>query len=563
MLHLKKHLDTRLSVLCLVALSAAASAPTWGQQPPPENAPPPPAEPVPENAPPPPAEPVPEDVKRVPYIPEVVKAELRKEVKDELLEEMKKNNWAAPSAFPEWTKRIKLQGDARIRYEIDNFGNGNAVDYYPDFNAINTGSPFDILFRDPSSEHWLNTTQRRARARLRARLDVEANVGQGFFSEIRIVTGDGPTPVSTNQTIGASGGLFSKYQIWVDRVNIRYQPFGGPKGELMFMLGRFENPFFRTDLSWDDNVNFDGLAARGSLPLGEHWRPFLTGGAFPIFNTLFDFATERPDKFKSRDKWLYAAQAGTEWKPNPRVGLGLAVAFYFFDRVQGVTSSECDTHIKSVTCDTDHSRPSFAQKGNTYRPLRTPSIAALDAELNSGASEYQYFGLSSGFRDLVYTARLEWLAVPGLMLALEGEFIHNVAFQPSNVAAEAVNNFKPCNPTDLDCLANPPYGGGNKGYLARLTVGSPTLSHRWDSLSRRWDWSVAVSYRYMQSDAMLDAFANSEFALGGTNNKGFIAAATLALADNVLFTARWLSSDVIVGPQYSTDVLHLDMNVRF
>ena len=82
-------------------------------------------------------------------------------------------------------------------------------------------------------------------------------------------------------------------------------------------------------------------------------------------------------------------------------------------------------------------------------------------------------------------------------------------------------------------------------------------------MSHRWDWSVAVSYRYLQSDAMLDAFTNAEFALGGTNNKGFIAAGTLFLADNIFFTARYLSSDVIVGPQYSIDVLHLDLNVRF
>ena len=92
-----------------------------------------------------------EDVKRVTYVPEVVKEEIRQQVKDELLQEMQKNQWAAPHAYPEWLRRISFHGDVRIRYEIDNFGHGNAVDYYPDFNAINNSSKgFDINFRDPT-----------------------------------------------------------------------------------------------------------------------------------------------------------------------------------------------------------------------------------------------------------------------------------------------------------------------------------------------------------------------------------------------------------------------------
>jgi hypothetical protein len=139
---------------------------------------------------------------------------------------------------------------------------------------------------------------------------------------------------------------------------------------------------------------------------------------------------------------------------------------------------------------------------------------------------------------------------------MEGELVRNLAFRPSAIAREAVNNFKPCRPDDSACRDEPPYGGGSLGYLARLTLGTPRMD-------RRWDWNVAVTYRYLQSDAVLDAFANSEFALGGTNNKGFVAAAGLAVADKVTLTVRWLSSDVVVGPQYSIDVLHVDLMARY
>src|SRR5262249_40234794 len=161
-------------------------------------------------------------------------------------------------------------------------GKGNAVDFYPDFNAINTGKPFDANFRDPTSERWINTTQRRTRARFRVRLNMQADLGQGFTTGLRLASGDGPTPVSTNQTIGGTGGNFSKYQAWIDLLNINYQPFRGERGQLLFSVGRFENPFLRTNLSWDENVNFDGAAVQGNVRVGEGVRPFLVGGAFPI-----------------------------------------------------------------------------------------------------------------------------------------------------------------------------------------------------------------------------------------------------------------------------------------
>ncbi|HME91048.1 MAG TPA: putative porin, partial [Myxococcaceae bacterium] len=498
----------------------------------------------------------PEGVKRVTYVPETVKAEIRKEIEREVLEEAKKNNWAAPNALPEWTKRITLRGDIRLRYEVDNMGDGNAVDYYPDFNAINSGKPFDVNFRDPSSERWLNTSRRRSRVRIRARLEADANIGQGFSTQLRLGSGDSTTPVSTNQTLGGSGGNFSKYQFWLDRAAIRYQYSRGEGWQFAVLFGRFENPFFKTDLVWDENVNLDGAALHTSVGVGGGVRPFFTAGAFPTFNTLFDFAAERPDKYKSIDKWLYAAQIGTDWKPAERIGVKLGVAYYYFDRVQGIPSSDCDTNLSFVTCDTDHSRPLFAQKGNTYRALRTPSVDALDAELMEGAPRYQFFGLSSTFRELVATARLELPAFGELRLWLEGDFARNLGFKPSAIAPDAVNNFRPCSANDSSCRDDPPYGGGSLGYLARLAVGTPAIAHL-------WDWNVSFTYRYLQSDAVLDAFTNSEFALGGTNNKGYVAAATLGLASSVAVTVRWLSSDVVVGPQYSIDVLHVDLMARY
>src|SRR5580704_9202058 len=87
----------------------------------------------------------PPGTKHVTYVPEIVKKQLREEIRSEVMNKAQKEGWAAPGTFPEWTSRIHFSGDLRARYEWDFFPPGNdpfdglAVNY----NAINTGSPYD------------------------------------------------------------------------------------------------------------------------------------------------------------------------------------------------------------------------------------------------------------------------------------------------------------------------------------------------------------------------------------------------------------------------------------
>ncbi len=59
----------------------------------------------------------PKGSKRVSYVPEVVKQQLRDEIRAEVMTQAKNENWASPGKYPEWASRIKLYGDFRSRYE--------------------------------------------------------------------------------------------------------------------------------------------------------------------------------------------------------------------------------------------------------------------------------------------------------------------------------------------------------------------------------------------------------------------------------------------------------------
>ncbi|MGO4780575.1 putative porin, partial [Lysobacter sp. 2RAB21] len=53
----------------------------------------------------------------VPYIPEVVRQQIKDELRAEVTQQAKSEGWAAPNALPEWTQRINVYGDVRARAE--------------------------------------------------------------------------------------------------------------------------------------------------------------------------------------------------------------------------------------------------------------------------------------------------------------------------------------------------------------------------------------------------------------------------------------------------------------
>jgi hypothetical protein len=498
----------------------------------------------------------PPGTKRVTYVPEIVKKQLREEIRAEVMDRAHKEGWASPGKYPEWAQRIKFYGDIRTRYEGDRFPTGNGPLY--NFNAINTGSPFLEDNSNAFNQFFppsYNTTQDRNRFRFRARLGADVELFDGFTAGLRIATGESSSPVSTNQTFGGNGGNFSKYALWLDRAFIKYQPVQ----DFVASVGRFDNPFWSpTDLVWYKDLGFDGFAVQAKQEIAEGFTPFFTGGAFPVFNTDLNAGLNTadlagPTKLASRDKWLFGAQGGFGARIDPETTLTMAVAYYDFTNVRGRLSSPCIVYTASDVCDTDQLRPSFAQKGNTYMRLRDVPLVLPTPGFPNGSLAYQYYGLASDFRPVVASAQLDLAQFNPIHVILDAEYVWNTAFDRSAVAAVAVrpNNFAPTPDGSPG-----PYNGGNQGWLARMTVGNKEIKHL-------WDWNAHVGYKYLESDAMVDAFVDSDFGLGGTNLKGYFIGGNVGLGENIWASVRWMSANNIAGLPYAVDIVQLDLNARF
>jgi hypothetical protein len=493
------------------------------------------------------------DAVRATYIPENIRAQMREEIKQDVMNQAREERWAAPRLVPEWSTRIRLFGDVRVRAEGDFFQEGNDnTGAFPNFNSINTGQPFDISGTNFAPQ--LNVDQDRERLRLRVRIGAEADLGHGFSAGLRIATGENNNPVSTNQSLGLAnqgqGGNFSKYAIWLDRGYLRYDYGADPDRHFGLSLGRFENPFYSTEIIYDEDLGFDGAAVQGRYRVAKNVVPFFSAGAFPVFNTDFNFGTNQPAKFKSSDKWLYGAQLGVDWKLSKDFNFKAAAAYYHFDNVEGQLSDPFTPLSPSDQGNTDNSRPSFAQKGNTYRPLRRIIASPLN---NFGtANQYQYYGLATPFHNVAVTGQLTYNRWEPFQISLSGEWVKNVAFDRNAIDAIAVNN-RGANGING---AVGRFAGGDTAWILGLRAGAA-------SLQKRWDWQVGLNYRYIESDSVIDGLNDSEFGLGGTNLKGYSLYGNLALSPRVAVGLRWMSADEIAGPPMKVDVLQLDFSGKF
>jgi hypothetical protein len=526
-----------------------------------------------------------DDAVNVTYVPEVVKEQLREEIKQEVMEQARQENWANPRTLPPWILRLTPFMDIRLRYEGDFFPSGNDnTGAFPNFNAINTGPPFDSSITSTQFSPQLDVDKDRERARIRVRFGAQMDLEDGFTMGLRIATGETNTPTSTNQTFGvanaAQGGNFSKYAIWLDRAFVKYELWGEPNRDFVAEVGRFDNPYYTvSELVWDDDLGWDGLALTGRYQIGGAppppppsygkddknavipqparqtsigITPFATAGIFPIFNTELNFSSNRPAKFSSEDKFLYGFQLGTNIRFNNDFSANIAGAFYDFYNIEGKESDPCDPLTTSDGCDTDDSRPSFAQKGNTYFPLRniTPTI---DNGFGT-TKQFQYYGLATAFRVVDVNSSLDYAHFDPIHMTLFGEYIENVAFDWNDVNAIAINNRGPSPNPLLRKIGR--FDGGNIGWIAGFKVGYPALQHR-------WDWSLGLNYRYLESDATVDGFNDSDFGLGGTNLKGYSIFGALALSPRIALALRWMSANEVGGPPFRSDIIQFDFNAKF
>lgn len=507
---------------------------------------------------------------RVPYIPQSVREKIKEEIKQEVLAQARAEGWAAPDqAAPDWTRRIRISGDLRVRSQSALFSKNNS-DRIPDFAAFNATGPSPLF----TSEFipFLNATEDRLnRMLVRARVNIDAQIAKDLSFNLQLATGETNSPISTNSTLG---GGFGKRPIWLQQAYLR----AGLMDHLFVgQIGRMPNPFMHTDLHFDEDLAFDGVY--GEWDLGRFisketgFAAKLRGGAFPLDFGDPDFPSLQFEKRVAPQRWLFAVQAEVDKQISDTAKIRFGAGYYYYTKMRAHLSDDLCQPFNvqpefrnRYFCSTDNQAAMFLRKGNTVFPIRNVQLDIPPPAAGEVRTDPQLVGLVFNYHILDLNAEATLALDDEINLTLRGNYVQNLAFHRNKVCGlGATSDFPPLNNVGPDGNGNPcnanlaersTYVGGNMGWLASATIGHQTLDH-WGQ------WRVTAGYRYLQSDAVLDAFTDSDFHLGGTNAKGYFIGGWMGVGNGVNIGARWMSANEIVGEAFAIDVLQIDLNAHF
>ena len=184
------------------------------------------------------------------------------------------------AAQEDWTDRIKLKGDVRLRYET--------ID--------------------------LEGIAERQRMRFRTRFGLSAIVMDDVKFVFQIASG-GDDPVSTNQSFDDG---FSTKDLGIDLAYIDWRIRDG----LNFYGGKMKNPLFKAGgvpLVWDSDLNPEGLAMT-----------YKSGG---FFGTAGGFSVE--ERSTVDDSLLFAAQAGYKFPIGDSASLTAGAGYFSYSNTIG------------------------------------------------------------------------------------------------------------------------------------------------------------------------------------------------------------------------------------
>lgn len=453
---------------------------------------------------------------RVPYVPQIVQDQIAKQVAEEVkpavvadvVKEAKAEKWGVPGALADWLTRTRLYGDITLREEGILYDGANAPEY--NYYAINQAGGIS----QAGVNAFLDTDENRIRFRGRARLGVESDITDSVTAGMRIVTGNTSDLVSESQTLDGT----EPYTIGLDEMYIRLDERNSQRFPWLSVVGgRFLNPYETpTDLIFHNSLSFTGLAVTGRLGFGDgsadQSNVFLTVGG----NQLQEI------EFSPQDKWLVAAELGTNLRWGEGQHLRVSGAFYDFFNVTGRLNPADEPGLYNYTA------PTFLRFGNTL------------FNIAGNTQTTQLYALASKFR----------------LVNLNATYTFDVGRYTLGVTADAVKNFG-FNEAAVEDNTGYYVTPRTKGYQTEVSFGHPTVTEA-------GAWRATVGYRYLGNDAVIDGYTDSDFHyFGGTNARGYYLVGDYGLAHNLWLRLRYLSANEVDGPTFDVDTVQFDVNTRF
>ncbi|HJQ30817.1 MAG TPA: putative porin [Pyrinomonadaceae bacterium] len=385
---------------------------------------------------------------------------------------------------------LTFSGDLRFRYESF-YGQENVL-----ASAENPGT-----FGNPLST--------RQRFRLRARFGVRGRISDEFDWGIRLATGSYADVISTNATLT---DFFTRKPFALDQAYINYRPksLQGKQHVFQLQLGKFDTPWTRTELTWDNDISVEGLSesytynfkksAFKSLGLVAWQLPMLERNSAFVLGTDGHIDPNASGR-AGRDLELYGAQARTEIA-SKNVSVKLSASDLYFSGTQFITPAQVfGVNVQfPVTVVIPASGTSPARTVTTQvsfpRDLLVAGNANLGLSLANTNAVNRDGRLSSGFNLVDLIARADFNQSKKWPVMLLFNFVTNT--QAHDVVTAGASG--------ADVLLRNDQG---QGYWAEFQVGKDLLRLSPDRI-KRGDPFFNYAFIRVEKDAILSPFNGSD-----------------------------------------------------
>ena len=168
-----------------------------------------------------------------------------------------------------------------------------------------------------------NQSQVRNRERFRLRFNINAKFNDDISGGFSLASGDLNDPISTNQT---DIQFYTRKPIAIDRAFITYTPHQFKP--LVLTGGKIAYPFYRTELTWDNDLNPEGVAQTLQWNFGDH-TPVIRRFAVVGFALPFTEVQHTAGLNRSRvESEVYGGQVQAVWQLGSWLRLSTYGAYY-------------------------------------------------------------------------------------------------------------------------------------------------------------------------------------------------------------------------------------------
>jgi hypothetical protein len=355
------------------------------------------------------------------------------------------------------------------------------------------GEPF---FGGPTNE-----SMDRMRARIRARFNAVATLGEQFRAGLTLASGDINDPTSTNQTLT---GFYTRKAVALDQAFVEFTPKDFKP--LTLVGGKFRYPWYNTELTWDKDINPEGVGESLAFNLDT---PVLKRIAFIGFQLPFaEMAGTAPTDMRITQSITYGGQLQTNWRLTSWLNLSAYAAYYDYRGADSIALALARASTKNPQTPFSGYLPLASGnpvQDSTYTTTATTIITVNGTTYPTGVTSISNAQFASKFGLFDTIARFDInTGHPRIPITFIGDYVQNTEACGNlpNIAAAPTNT---ATTTYKQTLNSPCDSHYRRGYWAEGDVGR---------LEKKGDLQFGYTRIYIEREAVLGNFNYSDIRQG-------------------------------------------------